>query len=583
MSKKPILADDGGRPKMCPDLSPRPIDPVTFNVVLNSLFQITEEMGINLLLSARSTIIREARDASCALLDSSGQIVAQAEHIPVQLCSLSLPLKSCLAKHGSIRPGEAFITNDPYSGGQHLQDIIIFSPIFYRGELIAFSGSIAHHIDIGGASAGMTYDATEYYQEGLLLPSLKVNVARDFRRGGLLHDLFRANFREPTTTLGDIKAQLAANRTGEMRLIELVEKKGLDLVKDCMAASIDYSERLMRAAIKSMPDGEYEASDMLDDGVFAPDPIPIKLKLAIADTNIKLDFSGTGPQRKEFINSPLGSTLSTIYSCVKMVASIFSGAPIPANEGINRPIEALVESGSLLNPIPPAPVRARMCTCYRVFDSIIMAFQKAMPEKMPALGFHVNTTSGLSHFSQGKYRIFIEDIGGGWGGTPERDGADFVDTPLSNCKITPVEAIELDHPYMMIERFELLPDSAGAGKCRGGLGMVRQYRVLEDGVEFFGYADRHKFAPKGANGGADGTMGKFSIIRNGSSIELPSKIKCKLQRGDILSVVAGGGGGWGDPRQRASEQIEEELLDGKLSLEFVKKHYSGPCEKLKQG
>lgn len=468
------------------------------------------------------------------------------------------------------------MTNDPYNGGQHLQDIIIFWPVFYKGELIAFSGSIAHHIDIGGASAGMTYDATEYYQEGLLMPSLKVNVARDFRKGGLLHDLFRANFREPTTTLGDIKAQLAADLTGERRLVELVEKYGLDTVKDCMAASIDYSERLMRAAIKAMPDGEYEATDKLDDGVFSPEPIPIKLKLTIDGSDIKLDFSGTSSQRKEFINSPLGSTLSTIYSCVKMVASRFSGVKIPANEGINRPIKATLESGSLLNPTPPAPVRARMSTCYRVFDSILMAFQKAVPEKMPALGFHVNTTSGLSHFSEGKYRIFIEDIGGGWGGTPEGDGADFVDTPLSNCKITPIEAIELDHPYMRIERFELLPDSSGHGKYRGGLGMVRQYRVLEDGVEFFGYADRHKFAPMGANGGGDGTPGSFSIIRGGSSIRLPSKIKHKLERGDIMSVVAGGGGGWGDPHKRPPELIEEDIIEGKLTEEFAKLHYPWP-------
>ncbi len=548
------------------------LDVVTLNVLVHAFHAIAEEMGINLLRSARSTIIREARDCSCALFDPIGRIVAEAEHIPVQMSSLSLPMQACLRKHGSIAPGEVFLTNDPFIGGQHLQDITIFTPIFAGANLVGFSASIAHHVDIGGGAAGLTFDAKEFYEEGLRFTAMKLDQARDFGRNGLFFDIVHSNFRAPETTWGDIQAQLAANELGRQRILELVERYGADEVVRYMGAAMDYSERMMRAAIEQIPDGSYVAEDRIDDGVFRQEPIPIRVKLTVSGSSMAVDLAGTSPQVEEFLNVPLGSTYSSTYSSIKMALTA-GRETIPANDGCYRPISIDAPYGSILNPKPPAAVRARMCGAYRLFDAILMALQQAMPERIPAPGFHANTTSGVSQLKDGKFSIFIEDIGGGWGGNPLRDGADMLDAPLSNCIITPVEAVELDHPFLMLRRYELIADSGGAGRHRGGLGSVREYEVLEDGAEFFGYSDRHRFPPPGAAGGEPGTRGGFRVIRGSEEIILPSKTRFALKRGDIVRVVVGGGGGFGPPGQRAVAAIEQDLREGKVTQEHVNSHY----------
>jgi len=457
-------------------------DPVTLNVLMSAFHAISEEMGVNLLLTARSTIIREARDCSCALLDAEGRIVAEAEHIPVQMSSLSLPMRACLEKFGGrIGPNEVFVTNDPYIGGQHLQDITIFSPIFHRDRLIGFAGSIAHHVDIGGGAAGLTLDAREFYEEGLRFTAMKLNRRRDFRRGGVFYDIVHSNFRAPATTWGDLQAQLAANEVGRQRMLELVARYGVDTVTAYMAEAMNHSERLMRAAIRALPPGRYTAEDWIDDSVTADEPLPIRVAVTIHEDAIDVDLSGSAPQVDEFLNVPFGSTCSSAFSAIKMALTA-GGETIPANDGCYRPISVTAPYGSIVNPAPPAAVRARMCGAYRVFDAILLALQQAMPERVAGLGFHVNTTVGLTQQKGADFSIFIEDIGGGWGGNPAGDGADMLDAPLSNCRITPAEALELDHPFVMLRRYELLPDTGGAGRHRGGLGSVREYEILEDGV-----------------------------------------------------------------------------------------------------
>lgn len=549
-----------------------PFDVLTLNVLVNAFHAIAEEMGVNLLRSARSTIIREARDCSCALFDPQGRIVAEAEHIPVQMSSLSLPMKACISKHGAIRPGEVFLTNDPYIGGQHLQDITIFTPIMHNGILLGFSGSIAHHIDIGGGAAGLTFDAKEFYEEGLRFTAMKLNVKRDFGRNGAFYDIVHSNFRSPETTWGDIQAQLAANEVGRRRIVELAERYGAHELVRYMGGAMDYSERMMRNAIRIIPDGVYTAEDSIDDGVFHKDPIPIRVKLIVAGDSMTVDFAGTSPQVDEFLNVPLGSTYSSAYSSVKMALTA-GGETIPANDGCYRPIKIDAPYGSILNPKPPAAVRARMCGAYRLFDSILMALQKALPDRVPALGFHANTTSGVSQFKDGVFSIFIEDIGGGWGGNPIRSGADMLDAPLSNCIITPIEAVELDHPFMMVKRYELMADTGGAGKNRGGLGSAREYEILEDGAEFFGYSDRHRFAPPGTAGGEPGSRGTFRVLRGSEEIILPSKTRFKLRKGDVMRVIVGGGGGFGPPRERATEDVLRDLADEKITDAHAAAHY----------
>src|SRR5687767_10424254 len=257
-------------------------DAVTLNVLVHAFHAIAEEMGINLLRSARSTIIREARDCSCALFDPRGRIVAEAEHIPVQMSSLTLPMRACLEKHVEIAPGEVFLTNDPFIGGQHLQDITIFTPIFAGDRLIGFAGSIAHHVDIGGGAAGLTFDAKEFYEEGLRFTAMKLHVERDSGHNGVFRDIVHSNFRTPDETRSYIQAQLAANELGRRRILELVERYGAAEVVGYMGAAMDYSERMMRAAIRQIPDGEYGAEDFIDDGVFRDEPIPIRARLSIS-------------------------------------------------------------------------------------------------------------------------------------------------------------------------------------------------------------------------------------------------------------------------------------------------------------
>src|SRR4029453_7433522 len=293
---------------------------------------------------------------------------------------LSLPMRACLAKHNGIRPGEVFLTNDPFIGGQHLQDITIFTPIFHENELIGFSGSIAHHVYIGGGAAGLTFDAKEFYEEGLRFTAMKLNVKRDFEKNGNFHDIVHGNFRSPEITWGDIQAQLAPNEVGRRRILELAQRYGAQELVRYMSGAMEYSERMMRAAIAGIPDGVYEAEDAIDDGVFQKEPIPIRVKLIVDRDTMTVDFAGTAPQVEEFLNVPLGSTYSSAYSSIKMALTA-GRETIPANDGCYRPISLEVPYGSLLNPRPPAAVRARMCGAYRLFDAILMALQRALPDR----------------------------------------------------------------------------------------------------------------------------------------------------------------------------------------------------------
>lgn len=540
-------------------------DNVTLNVLMSAFHAAAEEMGVNLLLTARSTIIREARDCSCALLDPAGRIIAEAEHIPVQMSSLSLPMQSCLKKHGGrISPEEVFVTNDPFLGGQHLQDITIFSPIFQGDRLLGFSASIAHHVDIGGGSAGLTLGAREFFEEGLRFSALKLRRREDFAPGGVFYELVHSNFRAPRTTWGDIQAQLAANEVGRRRIIELAERYGAEMLVASMSAAMDHSEKLMRAAIAELPEGRYEAEDFIDDSIGSSEPIPIRVALDVRGEEIRVDLTGSAPQIAEFLNVPFGSTCSSAFSAIKMAVTA-GRATIPANDGCYRPITIMAPEGCLLNPRPPAATRARMCGAYRVFDAILLALHKAMPDRATGLGFHVNTTIGFTRQEGADYSIFIEDIGGGWGGNPLCDGADMLDAPLSNCRITPTEAVELDHPFLRVSRYELLPDSCGAGKFRGGLGSIREFEILTDKVGFFGYADKHRRPPAGAAGGKPGSTGSFSVRRGDDTVSLASKAEFALRAGDRVAIVVGGGGGYGLPGERSPVSICADITSGKLT------------------
>ncbi len=547
------------------------LDPVDYAVISQGLVAGAREMGAKLIRSAYSTIVREAQDASAALLDRDGNVVAQAELIPMQLGPMKMTFEPCAATHpvDRLAPGDFYITNDPFNGGQHLPDVFIFSPIFFNCAVIGFGASVAHHLDLGGGAPGLNADASDIYQEGLLIPPSRYNMDRDWN-GGPFERLVAANIRVPRLTIGDFNAQFAANAIGGLRLRELAEKFGADAVLAAMAELLDYSERRVRAAIAAIPDGVYEGEDAVDDDGVTDDPLPVRARLEVAGDDIAIGFEGTAPQVSRNLNCPFSSTVSAALACVK---SVLTSADIPFNEGVKRPFAIQAPYGSILNPKPPAPVRARMEPAYRVFNAVMKALARAAPDRVIACGFDTTAVFALSRLTETGYRVYVEIFGGGYGASVARDGCDAIDSPLSNCSNTPVEALDMEYDYFRVVDYGLRPDSAGAGRFRGGLGFTRAYEIAEDGVVFAIYADRFRIAPQGLFGGADGTLGRCEVRRGGEIIPVDSKAGMALRKGDILTIHTGGGGGYGAASERSRAAIDRDLADGLLTSEGAARDY----------
>jgi N-methylhydantoinase B len=541
------------------------LDPASRTIIGGALRSLPVEMGENLIRSAYSSVIREARDASTALLDSQGRVVAQAQLIPIHMNSFGLAFQAMTEAHDitSFGPGEGVITNDPYSGGQHLNDIILFTPIFAEnGELAGFSGSIGHHIDIGGGAAGPNSLATDLQAEGLCLPLLRIDVQRDLAADGVVGKVIRANVRAPELVMGDVAAQVAANETGAAGLRALHRKYGMDAVTEVMASVMDYSERLMRAAISAVPDGTYEGQDVVDDDGFTDEPLRVHAAVTIHGDSMTVDLTQSSRETRGSVNVPLACTYSSVYGAV---AAVLGGRGVPVNDGCYRPIETKVAERSLLNPSRGRPVRARMLAVSRVFDAIMLALAQAAPERVIASGHNSMTGLGLSHRGPDRHRVYLEILGGGWGAGPANDGADVLDVPLANCSNIPIEAIENDHPYMRVTAHELITDSGGAGRTRGGMGLRRIYEILEDDVELAAYTDRVKHAPWGLEAGGSGSPTRLEVRRGGERTALRSKVNTTLMRGDTLVVETAGGGGYGDPRKRPAGQVAADLIAGRIT------------------
>jgi len=547
------------------------LDPIDYAVISQSLQAAGREMGVKLIRSAYSTILREARDGSAALLDRDGNVIAQAELIPMQLGPIGATIRPCLERHpaDTLEEGDFFINNDPYAGGQHLQDVFIFTPIFFEGRVVGFSASVAHHLDVGGGSAGLTAEAADVYSEGLRIPPSRWNMQRDWN-GGALERLIAHNIRVPDQTIGDFNAQFAANAMGAARVRNLCEKFGAEAVMETMRELQDYSERRVRAAIAKVPDGEYFGEAQMDDDGVGETPITIRAKVTIAGETVSVDFAGTDANVRRNINCPFSSTVSAALSAVK---SVLTSADIPFNEGLKRPIEVTAPLGTIVNPCPPAPVRARMLSAYRAYDAVMKALAQAAPDLVPALGFNTTTVSCLAHFGDKGYAVHLEPMGGGFGGSKRVDGCDAVDNALSNCSNTPIEALDVGYDFFRIHSYELAPDSFGQGTHRGGAGFFRRYEVLKDGVVFSMYSDHFRFSAEGLQGGGAGIPGHARILRGGEVIPMRSKSANPLQKGDIVEILMGGGGGYGNPDARRRQDIERDIADGLLSPGLAAERY----------
>ena len=547
-------------------------DPTTVTIVARGLHAAAEEMGADLIRSAFSTVVREARDCSVALLDAEGNVVAQAEMIPMQTAAISMSFKAAMAQLdlSAIGPRHAIIMNDPYSGGQHLNDIILFTPIFHDQVLLGFSGSTAHHLDIGGGSAGVNTQATDLIQEGLVIPPVLFDIDRDWN-GGLMERIFRANIRTADIGIGDINAQFAANHTGATRIRELADRYGVPLLRHAMIAVQDYSERRMRAAIEEIPDGVYLGEARIDEDVFDKKPIEIRTTVTVAGDEITIDFAGSAAQVKSMLNCPLSSAHAAAFAAIR---SIMRDKDIPANDGCNRPLHLIFPEGSVLNPRPIAPVRARMSAAYRTLDAIHAALAQAVPDRVPAQGYNSTTGFYIAQLRpEGSFRVFVDVLGGGYGAGRNYDGADAVDNILSNCRNTPIESLEQIHRHLRVRAYELVPNSGGAGRWRGGLGMAREIEVLEEGTYLNLYSDHFKFPAAGLSGGSPGATAGLSVERDGACIELGASATFNLKPGDLIRLRTGGGGGFGDPHSRPRELVERDLVDGRISAEHAHQYY----------
>ncbi|HZT49371.1 MAG TPA: hydantoinase B/oxoprolinase family protein [Hyphomicrobiaceae bacterium] len=536
------------------------LDPVDYAVISQALIAIAREMGTKLIRSSYSNIVREAQDASAALFDAAGNVVAQAELIPMHLGSMSEIFRACVDQcpMDRLRPGDFYINNDPYGGGQHLQDVFIFTPIFVDGRIIAFAGTVAHHLDLGGGNPGMTPEAVDVHAEGIIIPPSRYTYDRDWN-GGPLERLIAANVRVPSQTIGDFYAQFAANAIGTARMQELAARYGVESVLAAMSELMNYSERRFRAALRAIPDGTYHGEDAVDDDGLGETPLIVKAAVTIAGEQVAIDYTGTCDQVRRNLNCPWASTVSASLAAIK---SALTSPDIPFNEGFKRPISVTAPKGTLVNPHYPAPVRARLLPAYRCFNAVLKALAQVVPEQVTAGGNDSTHALAISHLGSKGYRVYLEIYGGGFGGGPRHDGCDAVDSPLSNCTNTPVEATDMDFEHFRVIGYGLLPDTGGAGKNRGGLGLFRRFLILKDGANFATYTDRVRLAPYGLFGGADGSRTRIEIERGGQVIRVKSKDRVDLEAGDILTLYSSGGGGYGPAAERDPRRVAEDVAEG---------------------
>ena len=559
-------------------------DAVMLEIVGNLLLSIAEEMGVAIIKSAYSNNIKERRDISTAMFDPEGNMVAQAEHVPMHLGSLLGIIGEVYKKfpREEIQPGDMFIGNDPYNGGgTHLNDITIAAPIFApNGTLVGWAANLAHHSDIGGKEPGSTCgDAVNIFQEGLKIPLVRV-----CRKGEPLQDVLDfvlGNSRIPGERYGDLQAQIAANRVGARRLLDAYARYG-DLLIDCMHELQNYAQRRLRAGIQRLPDGEYHFVDYMDDaGVASPDPVKISVTITIQGDRLHVDFAGTQGQVAGPINITWNGMLAAVFYSLKALIDPES----PSNAGIYRAFTVSAEPGMIVNAKNPAAVGERIDTAMRIADVVFGALAPAAGIRAMAGSNGSCTTalfSGADPQDPDQYHVYMETIAGGAGAHRDMDGQSGVQIHMTNTSNLPVEALEMEFPLIMVQKYGLRPDSGGAGLYRGGLGIERVYQAVVDDVIYTGLGDRQRFPPWGLYGGQDGAGGCYYLTRAGEEKAERLTSKCTglvLQRGDVVCVRTPGAGGWGDSFQRPVERVLEDVLENKVSVEAARACYGVALEK----
>jgi len=551
------------------------IDPFTVEILKDSLIAIGDEMFVALQRTSMSPIIYEVLDFGSGLTDAKGQLITQGNGVTVFIGTLTHAVRYTLEKFGAdgLAPGDVVMTNDPYlGGGTHLSDVTLIVPIFYEGELVAFATSKAHWTEVGGKDPGSwTTDSTEIYQEGLQLPCVKLYEAGRPVQGVI--DVIEANVRLPDMTLGDMYAQSAALKLGELRFGELCDRYGADVVLGSMGALLDYGERMTRLALAELPKGVYEAENMIDDDGLGNGPFPVRVKVTITDDDFVCDFTGSHPQ----VPGPVNCSVTGLHSGARTLFMAVTDPNIPVNDGCFRPLRIVCPPGTIFSAERPAPVSTYWETLNYVTDLLWKALAPVVSDRLPA-GHFLSVCGSVvagAHPDTGELFLLVEPHAGGWGGGSGKDGEQgLMCVADGETYMVPIELLEARYGVLVDEYALDTAPNAGAGRHRGGRGCVRAYRAVADEIFVTATCGRHKFVPWGVDGGQDGSRNGVRFLHaDGRVVERGKCARYRLEKGEVVQIVTGTGGGWGDPRGRPVEAVVEDVADGYLSREQAERDY----------
>lgn len=546
-------------------------DPIKRELIKNALVAIADNIMLSVVRTARSTVVKNNMDFSASICDAEGQMVAQGLAVPAHLGATMPALKGCLDYFGEdIREGDILASNDPYAGGSHLNDIFMFKPVFFRRRRVAFLGLILHHTDMGGrVPGGNAADSNEIFEEGLRIPPSK--IVESGKPNTTLFRIIEHNVRVPERNMGDLRAQIAALTLGEKEFHKVLAEHDIDEFRLYMAELIDYAERLTRAGIRALPDGEYEFADWNDDDGIGSGPVKIHVKLTVKGDELIADFTGTSPQTGGALHTNYWFTASCTYAALR---SVFD-PNMPNNAGFYRPIKVIAPERSWVNPVFPAALGARGQGGHRVRQVVLGALAKMLPHKMPACVGGSEFAIVIAGYRKNRKPFLHLDFHNntGLGGGPDRDGQDAGPYCLGNMANTPIELIEAESPILM-EEYGFLPDTGGPGKYRGGLAIVRSYRLLADGATIQLRSDRERFAPWGLFGGKPGaTARSFMNYGTGREERLPSKFIRKMKKDDVFRGEMAASGGYGNPFDRDPLAVAEDVRQEKMTIAHAEREY----------
>ena len=556
----------------------RSFDPITLEVMRNGFYSIADEMVAALIRASYSTNIKDRRDTSGAIYTGKGEVVVVAQSeigTPVHLGTMHSAVLTAMEQYPfeELEPGDALALNTPYPAGPgHLNDLALISPVFHDGELIAIAANQAHHVDMGGFAPGsMPFGVTEIFQEGLQIPTVRL-----FRKGELVRDLWAVisqNVRPQKEVRGDLLAQYAANNVAERRLSGLASRYGVEVVRRYLGEMLDYSERRMRAALAQIPEGVYTFEDVVEGDGITEDAITIRVELRANGDSLVADFTATD----DACQGPLNCRWPSVAACVYYVLKACLDPELPPNAGAYRPIDVRVRDGSLLSAqYPTAVCNANIITTQRITDVLLGALAEVIPERVIAACSGTMNLLNIGGIDprNGIYYNFVETYAGGQGAQHDSDGMDAVQNHMTNTRNAPVEAIELAYP-LLVESYGIVPDTEGAGRYRGGVGIQRSLRVMGRSATLTLSSDRERIGPWGLFGGEDASPSACYVVApgGGEARRLPCKITTSVPEGHTIVTRTPGGGGWGDPREREPGEVARDVREGIITRARAREVY----------